>query len=259
MGGGSLGGGDHFGVGCFGATKGDIVPDRSAEEVGFLQHQTDLRTQAVNGYFPHILTINQHGPRAYVVKAGQQIDDAGLAATRRAKQRHRLPRLGDETHALQHRVAAEVAKRDLAELHLARNWRQRTRPRLVGNLALGVKHFKNTARRSAGLRHHTNHKTQLTEWEENIGQIQAKLLVRAQIERTVKNLPPAEIENGGLPNLGHQKDNREEKSEDAVHPELLLHQGGSGVVEALLLVALAGERLDHLEAGHIFLENGIQG
>ena len=68
-------------------------------------------------------------------------------------------------------------------------------------------------------------------------QVQAELLPFAERQRAVDDLPPAEVEDRRLPQVGDQEDEREEEGEGARHLDLLVHQVVCGNVEPRLLLA----------------------
>ena len=59
-----------------------VVHDRIGEQEGFLQHDTDLLTQAFLGQFRQVLTIDQDGAAVDIVVTGQDIDQRALACSR---------------------------------------------------------------------------------------------------------------------------------------------------------------------------------
>ncbi len=226
-----------------GAAKGDVVADRATEQIGLLQHDADLRAQAVDRQVAEVVAVDQDRALAGVVEARDQVDDRALAAAGGAQQRDSLARLGRKADVVQHgRAAAEVAEAHIPELDPALDGRQRQRAGFFDNIALGIKDLENPPSRGRGLRHQRDDKAQLAEREEHIDQVQAELLVFAEVERAAQHLPGAEIEHRRLAELRDQEDQREQEREHpADHARLLRHQRGGRAVEALGLVGLARE------------------
>ena len=74
------------------AAEGDVVADRAAEQGRLLQHDADLRAQALERHVAHVVAVDQHAPGGDVVEARDQVDDRGLAAAGGAEQGDRLAR-----------------------------------------------------------------------------------------------------------------------------------------------------------------------
>ena len=142
--------------------------------------------------------------------------------------------------------------------HAALHRRQGHRVRLVGHVVLGVQDFEDALRRGRGLRHLRDDEAELAEREEDVHQVEAELLPFAEGQRAVDDLPAAEVEDGRLAQVGDQEDHREEEGEDARDLDLLLHQVFGEAVEARLLLRLAHEGLDDLDAGQVLLQDGVQ-
>src|SRR6266498_479676 len=154
------------------APKGDVVADRTAEQIGFLQHNADLRAQAVDCDVADVVVVDQDRAFAGVVETRDQVDNRTLAATSRAQQRDCLARLGEEAYITQHRITAiEVAEGHMLELDPALDWRQNDRPRLFSDIALGVQDLEYPACRRRRLRHERNNEAKLAQRKKDIHQI----------------------------------------------------------------------------------------
>ena len=99
---------DHFFVSGFGTTKTNVVHDRCAEEKGVLQDDANLPAQAAHRYITDINAINRHLATRGIIETGQQVDQCRLARAGGADNRNRLPRLGDQVDAAQHRFTALI-------------------------------------------------------------------------------------------------------------------------------------------------------
>lgn len=79
----------------------------------------------------------------------------------------------------------------------------------------------------------------------------------AEGEAAVDDLHAAEVEDGGLPQVGDEEDEREEEGEGAADADALLQFGVYAFGEASLFAGFAGEGFDDFEAGQVFLEDGV--
>src|SRR5512141_493481 len=89
---------------CVGTSITYIVTDRAAEQYGFLKSNADIVAQGGLIEIAHIMIINGHAPGADIVKAWDEMYQAGFPCTGRAKQRHGLTRLGSKADSFKHRV-----------------------------------------------------------------------------------------------------------------------------------------------------------
>ena len=90
-----------------------------------MQHNADLRAQRLQVDHAHVVPIDQHAPAGGVVKARDEIDQAGFAAAGGADQGDDLVGPGCEGQVVQRRAAVAVGKGDVLEAHLAHQRGQR--------------------------------------------------------------------------------------------------------------------------------------
>jgi hypothetical protein len=101
---------------------------------------------------------------------------------------------------------------------------------------------------------HTEHHDR----EKQVHQIERKFLPCADGQCADDDLLAADIQNRGLTEVGGQKYQREQKREQAIDRDGLIHRSICGGAEFHLLFLLARERLDDLDARQIFLQDRIQ-
>ncbi|TMF99482.1 MAG: hypothetical protein E6I10_02210 [Chloroflexi bacterium] len=66
---GRVGGRHDLAAGRIGASIGDVVPDRVAQQQAFLQYERDMRTEVGQREVAHIDAADQHAPGRHVIKA----------------------------------------------------------------------------------------------------------------------------------------------------------------------------------------------
>ena len=260
MGGGSLGGAYDFFLGGVGFAKGDILADGAGEQGGLLEHDADLGAQRFDGHVADIVPVDQDAPFAGVVEARQQVDDAGLARACGAQQGDGLAGASLEVDIFEHGLAAaHVAEGDVFKLDGALDGGHFDCPRLVGHIAVRIQDFENALGGGGGLSELGDDEAELGDGEEQVHQVQAELLPLAQGERAGDDLAPTGVQDGGLTQVGDQEDQREEEGKQACDGDLLGHDGVGGLVELGLLARFTREGLDHLDAGQVLLQDGVEG
>ncbi len=168
--------------------------------------------------------------------------------------------LGLEADILEHRLAAaEIAEGDILEAHSPFHLGQLDSAGFIAHVALRVQDLEDAGRRGGGLSHLGDDEAEHGDRQEEVDQVQAELLPLAQGQRAEDDLPPAEVEHGGLAQVGDQEDQREEEGEQARDADLLVHQLIGGGFELGLLRFLAHEGFDHADAGQVLLQDGVQG
>ena len=80
----------HRGVGRFGVPLPDVLADRGVEEERRLAHDRDALEIGAAGEGLEVLAVDQDRAPGRVVEAEHQVADRGLAAARRADERHRV-------------------------------------------------------------------------------------------------------------------------------------------------------------------------
>ena len=108
-----------------GTGGGNVLPDRSGEQEGLLEHQADLAAQGLPADVPDVHPADGDAPLPFsqVVQPVQQVDEGALSRAGPPQHREGGP-LGDgEGHVLQHRLSAvaegDVVKDDVAgQLHI---------------------------------------------------------------------------------------------------------------------------------------------
>ena len=119
MGVGRLGRGHAFPVVGVQPAVADVVHHRAGEQMGILQHHAGGPAQMVFFDVPDVDAVVGDGAAVDLVKAGDQIDDGGLARAGGAHQGDLLARLGVEGDVGQHLLFRHVGKVHVTEAHVA--------------------------------------------------------------------------------------------------------------------------------------------
>ena len=93
--------------------------------------------------------------------------------------------------------------------------------------------------------------------QEQEGQVEAELLPLAEGEGAADDLSPAEVEDGGLAQVGDQEHERKQEREQSADVDPLLQLGVVARLEADLFGRFGGVRLDHPQAGQVLLQHGV--
>ena len=146
-----------------------------------------------------------------------------LAAAGRAQQGDSLARLGAEIDIAQHWVAAlEVAEGHVFKGDTALDLVQRNGVRLVLHIVVGVEDLKDARGAGRRLGHQGDDEPQLPHGDKDERQIEAELLPFANGERAVDDGATTEVEDGGLPQVGNQENQRKEEGKHAADMDALL-------------------------------------
>ena len=119
-----LGGGDHVFARWPGAGVADVLHDRAGEEIIHLQNQAHLLVQRFAGDVADVVAVDQHAALLRLIEAGDQGDDAALAAAGGADQGDHLAGLGFEVDVVQDGPLGVVAEGDVLEFARFRHARQ---------------------------------------------------------------------------------------------------------------------------------------
>ena len=127
----------------------------------------------------------------------------------------------------------------------------------VFDIVLGVEDLEDAAGAGGGLGHQRDDKSELAQGQEQEGQVEAELLPLAEGEGAADDLSPAEVEDGGLAQVGDQEHERKQEREQSADVDPLLQLGVVARLEADLFGRFGGVRLDHPQAGQVLLQHGV--
>ena len=154
----SLRGGNYLVVGCVGASERDVITDRSAEQIGLLQHDSDFRAQAVQRHVTQIVSINQYCTIGYVIEAGDQVGDRRFAGTGGTDQRHNLAGVGGKVDLVQHTASLAVGEAYAVKPHFPPWIGQWLGICRILNFIRGVDDLEDAGGACPGSRRHVDHK-----------------------------------------------------------------------------------------------------
>src|SRR5687768_12717012 len=162
--------------------------------------------------------------------------------------------LGRDAQASGRRLGT-IRKRHVAQLHRARDIFNRRRIGVVRQLVWRIEHFEHAPRRGDGALHHVVHARQRLDWAEQPPPVRAEGEQLAERERPAgEDRIPADADHE---DVGEKPDRATEREEDAARvdrADLLVVVGFGRLAEALRLLALAAEDLDHDDAGEVLLQ-----
>lgn len=183
------------------------------------------------------------------------MDEGALARAGLAHKRDDLAGLGDEGDVLQDgRVA--VAEGDVAELHAACAHGQVYGPRLLLHGRRRVQNLKDAAARSDGVGGHVHQPPHALHRNRQHAQVTVEGHQRAHGQLAVVHQVAAVPQDDGRAQADDEGHHGEVETPLPNGGEPAPHEFHVGVAEPLNLVGFAGERLHHLDAGQVFLEEG---
>ena len=95
--------------------------------------------------------------------------------------------------------------------------------------------------------------------KKDVDQVQAELLPLAQGQRAVDDLPAAEVEHGGLAQVGDQEDDREQEARRCAPPAICCCiRSSADASKRACCSRFAREGLDDPDAGQVLLQDGVQ-
>ena len=78
-------------IGGIGASKSDVLTDRSLEQQRVLQHEAHLIAQRLQSVVADVFAINQNSAAGWIKKPGDEAHESGFAGTGRTDDGHRFP------------------------------------------------------------------------------------------------------------------------------------------------------------------------
>ena len=229
----------------------DVVEHRAREQKWLLRNNAGLSTQRLLGHSSHINIVDAHCAFAHVVEARHQIGDCRLARARRPDQSHSLPRLDHETNVAQDRHIAAVRKVDPAQLDLPGDRRHLFAALRIRHVGPRVQQLQHSLTAGHGRLHGRVELAQLLHRLEEAGHIGKKRHQHAQLQRALRDGPPAEPKDNSRRQY-RQKFDRRQKDERKRHR---IHECAAivliGRIEAVAHRLFLRERLDHSHPGQV--------
>src|SRR5690606_11743246 len=93
-------------------TVSDVVPDRSPEQPGVLQHHAHAGTQVVTGHRSYVDTVEGDAPGIELVEPHHQVHQGRLTRTGRPHDRDRLTGFRDQADVVDEGDVLGVTERD---------------------------------------------------------------------------------------------------------------------------------------------------
>src|SRR5579863_4586839 len=252
---GQFGGTVDLGAAGAGLTVGNVLPDWSLEENGFLKHEADLVSERPLREPPHIDAVNFHRSRVGVVKARNQTDDRCFARPGWTDERRELPRLNTETDIPEHRTLWVVAECDVVELDGALQARNPARAWQVADLTLRVQNLLNAFKANRGFGVSVGHFREILHGFVHLAQVHDENDQSAGgqciVESHSGSEPKHEARAGGY----DHRDNRCQPGLEAAGAQRDLDVLEALFFEPALLIVLASKSFDHANGAEHLLND----
>src|SRR6266478_8543133 len=106
---------DNLFLAAVGPPVSDVLPHRGAKQDRVLQHESDLRAQALELVVANVYSVDEDPPRGRIVESRHQTDDRGFSCSRGARNPDELAGRDREAQVPQHRDRGIVAERHAIE------------------------------------------------------------------------------------------------------------------------------------------------
>ena len=250
--------GDDLLVRCVVDAVGDVSPDRRREDEHVLLDDAHVGPERRQGHVPDVGAVDCDGSARDVVEAGDGVHDRGLAGARPPEDGDELPRPRLEVYVLDGGVVLTVTQGDTVELHVAPRPGHRPGAGPLGHRRDGVE-------------------TSNIRWPAAEARVKV-LTIHPAIRTGICMMAHQQNERGELalrqPSIddlvaADEKDRADGQREDEGHERAVggeqrvaaVGQVGDEarlLVELVLFVLSAAERLDDAYAGEALLEDGGQ-
>src|SRR5580698_8118375 len=169
------------------AAVGDVVTYCATKKDRVLKHKTDLAAKGKKLVLTNIDAVDADDSGRWVVKAGNQAHNCGLASTCRTDNTHQLSLLDSEADIPEHRIVLIVSESDMVEDDFTANRSRFTRVREFINDRVSFKNRLNPLHPDRRLRDGVRHLCQVLHWLEEFGQVRKKDDQRARRHRSNQN------------------------------------------------------------------------
>jgi hypothetical protein len=191
------------------ARVGDVLGHRRGEQERVVVDDRDRRAQRAHVDVTHVGAVDEHGARGHVVQARDELHERRLARARRADESdRRAGRYVEPDVAQRGALGALVLERHAPQFDVSVAGRQRTGARSADDPRLAVEDLEEAR---AGRRRALRHAERDAERAHRRQQHQQVRVERAELadgQLSADDLPSAEEEDRGKPDLGEEPDRR---------------------------------------------------
>jgi len=252
--------GDDLLIGRGRASVADVVPHGASEQDRLLRGDADGAAQRRQIHVAHVVAAHLHAARRHVVKAGHQVDQAGLAGAGGSEDRHGLAGPHLKGDVVQHRVGAVlvVGKDHVLKGHAAVQRHVLERAGAVGDVRDGVQDFEDTVAGGRGARELHDQHADHHHLKERLLQVGDEGQNLADFHAGADHRAAAEPEHGHGAHVGDDDHRRHGHRHDAHRADGRVGEVGVRPAEAGDLVHLAHKGLHHAHAREVFLQDLVQ-
>src|SRR5665648_583286 len=226
-----------------------VARHRAAEQKRLLRHETDATPEVLLRHVADVDAVDEDAAAGNVVEPRNETDERGLAAAGAADDSRHLARTGREADAAEHRVfGARIAELDVLELDAAASGNVGGGRRRVDDRRVRLQHLLDALRRRRRARHHDEHDGRHEHGHQDLHDVREEGGEVADGHAVVGDLDAPEPHDGDRGEVEDGRQRRHHQREQPVDPERGVGEVQVSGVEALLLVADAGEGADHAHA-----------
>ena len=177
---------------------GNVRAHEVREEKAIFEDDAHLAPERLQAHVAHVVTVDAHGSCCRIVEARDKVRNRRFAAATRSDDGHALAGRYLQVQALQHIVAAAIAKMNTGERDLAAQRGELDRIRSLGDRGRQVEELEDALDPRASLLADGEHACQLPGRRHELGHVGREREERPEGDRVPERKPAAEGENRHL-------------------------------------------------------------